>query len=72
MLGLGYPGGPAIEAAARTGNPSAGVCLIQEGELIAIFHFRPENAVAQRWAQAVAEGNENVNDFGQPATGNLG
>ena len=65
VLGLGYPGGPAIEAAARTGNPSAvRLPYPRKGELDCHFSFSGlKTAVAQRWAQAVAEGNENVNDF---------
>ena len=55
-------GQPAIEAAARTGDPSA-VRLPYPRKGDQSFSFSGlKTAVAQRWAQAVA-GNENVNDF---------
>lgn len=65
ILGLGYPGGPAIEAAARTGNPTAvRLPCPRRGKSDCHFSFSGlKTAVAQRWKQAEAEGNENVNDF---------
>ena len=44
VLGLGYPGGPAIEAAARTGNPSAVRLPYPERGASCHFHSRPENS----------------------------
>ena len=65
LLGLGYPGGPAIEAAAKTGDASAvRLPYPRKGKPDCHFSFSGlKTAVAQRWAQAVAAGNENVFDF---------
>ena len=65
VLGLGYPGGPAIEAAARTGNASA-VALPRPRKGAQDCHFSfsgLKTALAQRWAKACEAGTEDVNDF---------
>ena len=65
LLGLGYPGGPAIEAAAKIGDASAvHLPYPRKGKPDCHFSFSGlKTAVAQRWAKAVAAGNESVNDF---------
>ena len=55
LLGLGYPGGPAIEQAARAGNPG-GLCLppvVLARRSAHLELFRPENgrAVCTRWTE---------------------
>ena len=65
VLGLGYPGGPAIEAVARTGDPSAiPLPRPRKGAKDCHFSFSGlKTALAQRWAQAGETGSADVNDF---------
>ncbi|EHI48593.1 metalloendopeptidase, putative, glycoprotease family [SAR116 cluster alpha proteobacterium HIMB100] len=65
VLGLGYPGGPAIEAAARSGNPSAvDLPRPRKGAKDCHFSFSGlKTALAMRWAKASEAGSADVNDF---------
>ena len=65
VLGLGYPGGPAIEAAAKTGDPfSVPLPRPRKGAKDCHFSFSGlKTALAQRWAKACDEGGASVNDF---------
>ena len=65
VLGLGYPGGPAIEAAARAGNPSS-VPLPRPRKGAKDCHFSfsgLKTALAHRWAKSNEAGSAHVNDF---------
>lgn len=65
VLGLGYPGGPAIEAAARDGDPaSVPLPRPRKGAKDCHFSFSGlKTALAQRWAKASEAGTADVNDF---------
>ena len=65
VLGLGYPGGPAIEAAATTGDPAA-IALPRPRKGAKDCHFSfsgLKTALAQRWAKATEAGTAEVSDF---------
>ncbi len=65
VIGLGYPGGPAIEKAAQSGNPEA-VSLPRPRRGADDCHFSfsgLKTAVAQKWQQAEESGTACQADF---------
>ncbi len=65
VLGLGYPGGPAIQKAALIGNPKA-IKLPRPRMHAKDCHFSfsgLKTALAQKWKKALDDGNANVADF---------